>query len=69
MIKDNLVSTKRQVHTPKKESTRSITYRLPEKLVTELELKQLREVYLKMYWLNKFWKNMFNGIDFQIRLE
>ena len=37
MIKENLVSTKRQVHTPKKESTRSITYRLPEKLVTELE--------------------------------
>lgn len=37
MIKDNLISTKRQVHTPKKESTRSITYRLPEKLVSELE--------------------------------
>ena len=37
MIKEDLVSTKRQVHTPKKESTRSITYRLPEKLVTELE--------------------------------
>ena len=27
----------RQSHTPNKESTRSITYRLPEKLVTELE--------------------------------
>ena len=26
-----------KVHTPKKESTRSITYRLPEKLVSELE--------------------------------
>ncbi|MGI9567014.1 MAG: hypothetical protein ACR2LL_08385 [Nitrosopumilus sp.] len=37
MIKEDLVSTKRQVHTPKKEATRSITYRLPEKLVTELE--------------------------------
>lgn len=37
MIKENLVSTKRQIHVPKKESTRSITYRLPEKLVTELE--------------------------------
>ena len=37
MIKENLVSTKRQVHTPKRESTRSITYRLPEKLVSELE--------------------------------
>ena len=34
---ENLVSTKRQIHTPKKESTRSITYRLPEKLVLELE--------------------------------
>ena len=37
MIKENTVSTKRQVHTSKKESTRSITYRLPEKLVLELE--------------------------------
>jgi len=34
---ENLVSTKRQTHTAKKESTRSITYRLPEKLVSELE--------------------------------
>lgn len=37
MTKENLVTTKRQVHIPKKESTRSITYRLPEKLVNELE--------------------------------
>jgi hypothetical protein len=36
MLKENLDS-KRQIHTPKKESTRSITYRLPEKLVRELE--------------------------------
>ena len=34
---ENLISTNRQIHTPKKESTRSITYRLPEKLVLELE--------------------------------
>ncbi|MGH1566807.1 MAG: hypothetical protein ACRBB5_05185 [Nitrosopumilus sp.] len=34
---EDLVSTKRQTHTTKKESTRSITYRLPEKLVSELE--------------------------------
>ncbi|MDH3764500.1 MAG: hypothetical protein OER82_01650 [Nitrosopumilus sp.] len=34
---EDLVSTKRQTHTAKKESTRSITYRLPEKLVSELE--------------------------------
>ena len=34
---ENIVSTNRQIHTPKKESTRSITYRLPEKLVAELE--------------------------------
>ena len=34
---ENMVSTNRQIHTPKKESTRSITYRLPEKLVLELE--------------------------------
>ena len=37
MMKENVISTKRQIHTPKKESTRSITYRLPEKLVSELE--------------------------------
>lgn len=37
MIEEKLVSTKRQTHTSKKESTRSITYRLPEKLVSELE--------------------------------
>ena len=34
---EDLVSTKRQTHITKKESTRSITYRLPEKLVSELE--------------------------------
>ena len=37
MLKEDSASTKRQVHSPKKESTRSITYRLPEKLVSELE--------------------------------
>ena len=37
MLDENLASPKRQVHSPKKESTRSITYRLPEKLVAELE--------------------------------
>ena len=37
MIKEDLATTKRQIHTPKKEATRSITYRLPEKLVSELE--------------------------------
>ncbi|MBA4448275.1 MAG: hypothetical protein H2B07_05245, partial [Nitrosopumilaceae archaeon] len=36
MLKEKLVSD-RQVHNQKKESTRSITYRLPEKLVNELE--------------------------------
>ena len=37
MLNENLSSPKRQVHSPKKESTRSIAYRLPEKLVAELE--------------------------------
>lgn len=37
MLNENLASPKRQVHSPKKEATRSITYRLPEKLVAELE--------------------------------
>ena len=34
---ESIVSSNRQIHTPKKEPTRSITYRLPEKLVLELE--------------------------------
>ena len=37
MLEEDVASTKSQVHSPKKESTRSITYRLPEKLVSELE--------------------------------
>ena len=37
MQNENLIETKRQTHTSKKEATRSITYRLPEKLVHELE--------------------------------
>lgn len=36
-MKENLVASKRQTHSTKKETTRSITYRLPEKLVNELE--------------------------------
>lgn len=36
MIEENL-TTKRQPHTQNKSSTRSITYRLPEKLINELE--------------------------------
>ena len=37
MLEEDVASTKSQIHSPKKESTRSITYRLPEKLVSELE--------------------------------
>ena len=36
-MSENIISSNRQIHTSKKESTRSITYRLPEKLVLELE--------------------------------
>jgi hypothetical protein len=36
-MNEELTTTKRQIHTQKKEPTRSITYRLPEKLVNELE--------------------------------
>ena len=43
---ENIVSTNRQIHTPKKESTRSITYRLPEKLVAELETEVYSEKYI-----------------------
>lgn len=36
-------TAKRQIHTPAKEPTRSITYRLPEKLVTELETESTQK--------------------------
>jgi len=39
----NLTSTKRQIHSSKKESTRSITYRLPEKIVIELETESAQK--------------------------
>lgn len=37
-MEENLTPN-RQIHSPKKEATRSITYRLPEKLVAELEVE------------------------------
>jgi len=37
------LTSKRQDYKPKKESTRSITYRLPEKLVTELETESTQK--------------------------
>lgn len=36
-IQEEMQNTKRQTHTVKKESTRSISYRLPQKLLVELE--------------------------------
>ena len=38
-----MVTTKRQPHTPKKEKTRSITYRLPAKIVEELETEAMHK--------------------------
>ena len=43
MTEENLISTKRQTHVSKKEPTRSITYRLPEKLVNELETESTQK--------------------------
>ena len=43
MMDKDLASTKRQIHSAKKESTRSITYRLPEKLVIELETESTQK--------------------------
>lgn len=37
------LTVKRQIHTQKKEPTRSITYRLPEKLVDELETESAQK--------------------------
>ena len=42
-MNDTLASSKRQTHTSKKETTRSITYRLPEKLVNELETESTQK--------------------------
>ena len=44
MIEENL--TKRQSHTQNKPSTRSITYRLPEKLINELETEASQKKYV-----------------------
>ena len=41
-MEENIIS-KRQIHIAKKESTRSITYRLPEKLVIELETESTQK--------------------------
>ncbi len=38
-----MVATKRQSHAPKKEKTRSITYRLPAKIVEELETEAVQK--------------------------
>ena len=42
MLEEN-TSTKRQIHSQKKDATRSITYRLPEKLVNELETESAQK--------------------------
>lgn len=42
MMEENL-TPKRQIHSSKKEATRSITYRLPEKLVAELEAESIQK--------------------------
>ncbi len=36
-------TSKRKLHPPKKEKTRSITYRLPEKIVEELETEAMQK--------------------------
>jgi len=36
-------TAKRKPHPPKKEKTRSITYRLPEKIVEELETEAMQK--------------------------
>lgn len=42
---DKNLATNRQIHSPKKEATRSITYRLPETLVSELETESTQKGY------------------------
>ncbi|WP_185736595.1 hypothetical protein [Candidatus Nitrosopumilus sp. SW] len=67
MLKEKLGSN-RQVHNQKKESTRSITYRLPEKLVNELEteatMKSISQNVLVKQILEKYvqWDRFSNKI-------
>ena len=67
MLKEKL-GTNRQVHNQKKESTRSITYRLPEKLVNELEteatMKSISQNVLVKQILEKYvqWDRFSNKI-------
>ncbi len=62
------LGTNRQVHNQKKESTRSITYRLPEKLVSELEaeatMKSISQNVLVKQILEKYvqWDRFSNKI-------
>ncbi|AFS81336.1 hypothetical protein NKOR_07355 [Candidatus Nitrosopumilus koreensis AR1] len=66
-MKEKLVSN-RQIHNQKKESTRSITYRLPEKLVNELEteatMKSISQNVLVKQILEKYiqWDRFSNKI-------
>ena len=67
MLKEKL-GANRQVHNQKKESTRSITYRLPEKLVNELEteatMKSISQNVLVKQILEKYvqWDRFSNKI-------
>ncbi|MBI1663410.1 MAG: hypothetical protein IS860_07965 [Nitrosopumilus sp.] len=62
------IGNKQQVHNQKKESTRSITYRLPEKLVSELEteatMKSISQNVLVKQILEKYvqWDRFSNKI-------
>ncbi|MHA7734502.1 hypothetical protein [Nitrosopumilus sp. S6] len=66
-MKEKLVSN-RQTHNQKKESTRSITYRLPEKLVNELEteatMKNISQNVLVKQILEKYvqWDRFSNKV-------
>lgn len=67
MLKEKL-GANRQIHNQKKESTRSITYRLPEKLVNELEteatMKSISQNVLVKQILEKYvqWDRFSNKI-------
>ena len=67
MLKEKM-GANRQVHNQKKESTRSITYRLPEKLVNELEteasMKSISQNVLVKQILEKYvqWDRFSNKI-------
>ena len=62
-------TSKRQTHVTKKDPTRSITYRLSEKLISELETEANQKGISQNVLVKQILENTFNGIDFHKRWD